>query len=125
MKREATPGKISDHFKGLGTVTRDMVVQRAKELALIKGHEHYTEDDWREAKLELTGVHGEEHGEEEDTLNAITRWDEEPGSSGRHVPNVEPFDEQALSDYLVEEGAAEAEHERMVEGSRPGRSEEM
>ncbi|MFN7140857.1 MAG: hypothetical protein ACK4UN_16095 [Limisphaerales bacterium] len=122
MKREATPGKISDHFKGLGTVTRDMVQERARELAMIKGHERYTEDDWQEAKRELIGIHGGESPDDE-IINALTRWDEEPGSAGHRVPHVEPFDEQALPDYLVEEGASEAEHERMVEGSRPERDE--
>ncbi len=124
MKREATPGKISDHFQGLGTVTRDMVQKRAKELAIIKGHDHYTEDDFQEAKRELIGVHGNDAGEDE-ILNTLTRWDEEPGSTGHHVPNIKPFDEQTLSEYLVEEGLEEAEHERMVEGSRPGRAEEV
>ena len=34
--REGT-GKISDHFQGLGTVTREMVERRAKEIAIING----------------------------------------------------------------------------------------
>jgi hypothetical protein len=125
MKREATPGKISDHFKGLGTVTREMVESRARELAMINGHAHMTQDDWDEAKRELLGAHAYSDGDEEDTVNVITRWDEEPGSTGHHVPNMEPSDEQTLAERLVEEGVNEAEHEQMVEGSRPGRDEEV
>lgn len=122
MKREATPGKISEHARGLGTVTRDMVQERARELAMIKGHEHYTEDDWQEAKRELIGIHNDVGDDE--PINALTRWDEEPGSAGHRVPHVEPVDEEVLAEQLVEEGAGEAEHERMVEGSRPSRNEE-
>ena len=125
MKREATPGKISDHFHGLGTVTRDMVEQRAKEIARINGREHITRDDLDEAKRELIGVQNFSDTQEEETINAITRWDEEPGTRGHHVPNVEPFDEQALAEKLVEEGVGEAEHEQMVEGSRPSREEDV
>ncbi|MBA4146843.1 MAG: DUF2934 domain-containing protein [Verrucomicrobia bacterium] len=123
MKREATPGKISNHFRGLGTVTRDMVQERAKELAQIKGHDRYTEDDWHEAKRELIGIHGDTP--EDESINALTRWDEDPGSSGHRVPHIEPTDEEVLAEQLVEEGSEEAEHDRMVEGSRPNRNEEI
>ena len=123
MKREATPGKISEHFRGLGTVTRAMVQDRARELAMIKGHDHYTEDDWLEAKRELIGIHGDTADEE--SINALTRRDEEPGSTGHRVHHVEPSDEKVLAEQLVEEGAEEAEHDRMVEGSRPNRDEEF
>jgi len=123
MKHEAIPGKISEHFKGLGTVTREMVLERARELAMIKGHDHYTEDDWQEAKRELIGIH-EDLGEEE-PINALTRWDEEPGTTGHRVPHIEPTDEEVIAEQLVEEGAGEAEHDRMVEGSRRNRDEEF
>jgi hypothetical protein len=48
----------------------------------------------------------------------MTRWDEEPGTSGHQVPNVEPVDEQTLSEHLVEEGLNEAEHDQMLQGTR-------
>jgi hypothetical protein len=124
MKREATPGRISDHFKGLGTVTREMVTKRAQEIAVINGHEHFTDLDWDQAKREMIGAENFNDADEE-AVATLTRWDEEPGTRGHHVPNVQPFDEQTLAEHLVEEGVNEAEHDQMVEGSRPGRNEEV
>lgn len=100
-----------------------MVAQRARELALINGREHFTDDDWAQAKRELIGVEGPTEAGEEESVAAITRWDEEPGTSGHHIPNVEPPDEQTYEEHLVEEGVNEAEHEQMLEGSRPEGSE--
>jgi len=126
MKRtEAVPGRISGHFSGLGTVTKQMVVERAKELAIINGHEHFTDSDWAYAKRELLGVDNVNETGEDDSVAALTRWDEDPGTSGHHIPNLGAQDEQVLAEYLVEEGINEAEHEQMVEASRPRREEEM
>jgi hypothetical protein len=125
MKRtETAPGRISGHFSGLGTVTKQMVVERAKELAIINGHEHFTDSDWAYAKRELLGVENFSEAGEEESVAALTRWDEDPGTSGHHVPNLEAQDEQTLAEHLVEEGVNEAEHEQMIEGSRPLREEE-
>jgi hypothetical protein len=121
MKSEHTiTGRISDHFRGLGTVTRTMVETRAKEIAVINGRapSDFTENDWVQAKRELLGVHEGVDLEEEEPVAALTRWDEEPGTSGHHVENVTPPDEQVLSERLVEEGVEEANHDQMLKGSR-------
>jgi hypothetical protein len=112
-------GKISEHFQGLGTVTREMVLHRAMELARINGHDHHTEDDWQEAKAELMGIHSINPGsEQEDVINALTRWDEDPGTSGHRVEPQPIQDENTFAEQLVQDGASEAEHDRMVQGSR-------
>ncbi|MDB6024717.1 MAG: hypothetical protein JWM68_940 [Verrucomicrobiales bacterium] len=117
--RQEIVGKISDHFRGVGTVTRDMVLQRALELARINGHEHHTQDDWNQARRELMGdFEVSESSGEEDSINAVTDWDETPGTSGHHVPNQAAPDEQTFAETLAEEGVNEAEHERMFEASR-------
>jgi hypothetical protein len=112
-------GKISNHFRGLGTVTREMVDRRAREIAMINGRapNDFTRGDWVEAKHEMLGDQDFEAGEEE-SVAAVTRWDEEPGTSGHQVENVSPPDEQTDAERLVEEGVEEAEHDQMVEGSR-------
>jgi hypothetical protein len=119
MKTFRSRGRISDHFKGVGTVTRDMVEERARELALINGRgpNDYTESDWTEALRELTGVHSETAPEEQ-AIAGAKRWDQTPGSTGRKVPRVEPSDEQTYAERLVSEGVDEAEHTQMVRGSR-------
>jgi hypothetical protein len=113
-------GRISDHFHGMGTVTREMVEQRAKELAIINGREarDFTEEDWVRAKHEMIGDEATDPAEEEEPVAGLTRWDEEPGTSGHHVENNSPPDEQTVSERLVQEGLEEANHDQMLKGSR-------
>jgi len=112
--------KISSHFDGLGTVTAEMVQQRARELALINGRDpnRFTEADWAEAKKELASSEAESPDTEGDTVNALRRWDEPPGSSGHKVPSAIQSDEQTFAERLVEHGVEEANHEQMLEGSK-------
>lgn len=111
-------GKISDHFKGIGTVTPEMVLKRALEIARINGHEQHTQDDWDEAKHELLGDLPQDV-EENNAVNTLTRWDEPPGSSGHHIPNRGAADEQTFAEHLVEEGMEEADHDQRVESTHP------
>jgi hypothetical protein len=120
-------GKISDHFKGMGTVTPDMVTERAREIALISGRppNHFNQDDFMEAKRELTGATPEaEGGDEEDTVAGLVTWDEAPGATGHPVEKAEPEDEQTCAAQLAEEGMEEAEHEQMVEGAKNPHNQE-
>ena len=70
-------------------MTREMVEKRAKEIAIINGRapHDFTENDWVQAKHELLGIQDVEEIEEEEPVAALTRWDEEPGTSGHHVEN--------------------------------------
>ena len=117
--KQTGQGIIAEHFIGVGTVTRDMVAERAREIAVINGRSphHYTRDDFIEAKRELTG-NAAVDGDEDGVLTAITHWDEEPGSAGRPIEKTETTDEETIAELLVEEGVSEAEHEQMVEGAR-------
>ncbi len=122
---QAQSGKISDHFGGLGTVTRQMVEQRARELAVINGREarDFTESDWVQAKHEMIGDQDQEEIQEEEPIAALTRWDEEPGTSGHHVENNSPPDEQTVAERLVHEGVEEANHDQMLNGSKSGENQ--
>jgi hypothetical protein len=118
---EVAHGKMICHASGLGTVTREMVIQRAREIAMINGRppNHYSRDDFLEAKRELVGNDANESEDNEfDSLNALTTWDEDPGTSGHEVDHTEATDEQAISEELVHEGLEEAEHDTMVEGAK-------
>jgi hypothetical protein len=122
MKRNSnTEGRISEHFGGLGTVTPEMVQRRAEEIALINGRSsnQVLESDFRQAKEELIGqepVASADEGNE--PLPESKRWDPIPASVGRAATRVEPDDEQAVPERLVEEGVDEAEHDIMVEATR-------
>ncbi len=120
-------GKISDHFNGLGTVTRDTVVQRAREIAVINGRgpNHYNQDDFTEAKRELMGdalVNGREVDGE--LIDELVTWNESPNATGHPVEREELEDEQSWAVQLVEEGMVEAEHEQMFEGARSPNNQE-
>jgi hypothetical protein len=120
-------GKISDHFNGLGTVTRDAVLKRAREIALINGRgpNHYTQDDFNEAKRELVGDAAVNDGEgAEQRLDELVAWDEPLDAAGHSVKKKEPEDELSPAQQLVEEGMVEAEHEQMVEGARHPKNQE-
>ena len=122
MKKIFQPhGRISGHFKGMGAATTDMVIERAREIAIINGRppNHYSQDDLQQAKRELTGAgNGAEEQAEEEPIFGLTQWDEEPGTSGHAVGATASIDEQTVAEMLVEEGINEAEHEQMVQGAR-------
>jgi hypothetical protein len=116
-------GRLTEHSRGMGTVTREMVLKRAREIALINGRSegHVIQSDFDRAKRELTGgaemVNDPEaprdrsHAELRETVR---------GTRGRAAPTVAAHDEQTDTEKLVEGGVMDAEHDRMVEGAREG-----
>lgn len=124
-KNPLNKGVIAKNFVGVGTVTRDMVHARARELALISGRTNgdVSQSDYEQAKRELTG--GADIDGQEAQLEAIPeskRWDPVPGSVGRQMPESPSEDEdeegRSESEQLVEEGVNEAEHDQMLQAAR-------
>jgi hypothetical protein len=109
-------GVLTENFAGLGTVTRQMVRERAVELAVINGRtaQEVSKTDWEQAKRELTG---EPDADPNDTVLESApeseRWDPVPGSTGHKVPPAPGEDEneegQSDDEKLTEEGMAGAE----------------
>ena len=97
-----------------------MVSRRAREVALINGHpERVSPSDWEEAKRELSGEESLFPTESAaEALPESGRWDPTPGSVGHKVTERPANDEQSDAEKLTEEGLAEAEHDRMVEGTK-------
>ena len=121
-------GTLTENSAGIGTVTREMVRERAIELAVINGRpaQDASKSDWEQAKRELTGE------PDVDTKEAIlesapesARWDPVPTTVGRKLPvtGSEDEDDEGRSDQerLVGEGVAGAEHEQMVQAARSPR----
>lgn len=114
-------GRLTEHSRGLGTVTREMVVKRARELAVINGRsaDQMLQSDFDQAKRELTGrgevIEEQEaprrrsHAELRETIR---------GTHGRQARPVTVHDEQTDAEKLVEEGVSDAEHDQMLEGTR-------
>jgi hypothetical protein len=114
-------GRFSENGRGLGTVTEEMVQQRAAELALINGRPpgQILDSDIDEARRELTGretlVPTPPPAEE---LTEDQRWQPVAESMGNKAPTMPAPDEQTFAEELVEEGVEDAEQDRMVQGTR-------
>lgn len=119
MKPELSHGKVIDHSHGLGTVTEEMVRERAREIAETNGRrpEEANASDFDQARTELQGRSVQTNEMDED----YREFDDVPGQSGRRAVTQSADDEQTMAEELVDEGLEEAEHERMVEGSRESR----
>jgi hypothetical protein len=120
-----TKGVLTENFIGIGTVTPEMVLKRARELAMINGHSpnHVSKSEFEQAKRELTG--GSDIEPEEATLESVPeseRLDPVPGSTGHKAPESSDEDEddegRSESEKLVEEGVQEAEHDQMLQAAR-------
>jgi hypothetical protein len=114
-------GRLSDHGEGLGTVTREMVMVRARQIAVLNGRseKNVLDSDFSEARRELLGedeINREPTAEEK--LPEDKRWDPVPGSEGHKVPAMPPDDEQSVAEKLYDEGIADAEHDESVEATR-------
>jgi hypothetical protein len=120
-KDDIDKGRISEHSRGLGTVTREMVLKRASEIAIINGRSagQIMDSDFKQAQRELTG--GQEVLEEQEAPRRRSQDEAREtvrGTHGRHEPAVAAHDEQAVTEKLVQQGVSDAEHDQMVEGTR-------
>ena len=106
-------GKIVRGTEGLGTVTPQMLEERAREIARSDGRTEPNDLDRTWAREELTGA---KSGSE----RPATR--EEPGrdwemplvSSGEKIPTVRPEDEENIPEKLIQEGVDEADHDQRL-----------
>jgi hypothetical protein len=115
-------GRFTQQGRGLGTVTREMVLKRAKELAMISGRDHILDSDFAQAKRELTRE--EDLPPDPDATEKLTedeRWEPVPESVGKEGPKVPAPDEQTFAEKLVEEGVEDAEHDQMRQAARESR----
>lgn len=114
-------GRFTEQGHGLGTVTKEIVQKRAREIALINGRQQVLDTDYLQAKRELTK---EEHLIPEpnaaEKLPEESRWEPVGESVGKEVPKVPAADEQTFAEKLVEEGVEDAEHDQMTKAAREG-----
>jgi hypothetical protein len=123
-------GVLTENSAGIGTVTRQMVRERAVELAVINGRsaQEVSNSDWQQAKRELTDVSNSDLNET--ILEAAPeseRWDPLPGSTGHKVPTApgDDEDDEGRSDNkrLVDEGIAGAELDQSRQAARAAATE--
>ena len=116
---EAQPpsGKILRGTEGLGTVTSQMIEERAREIARTDGRSQPNDLDRTRAREDLIGFTS---GSEK----VPTR--EEPGrdwqmplvSTGEKAPTVRPEDDENIPQKLIQEGIAEADHDQRLNSER-------
>jgi hypothetical protein len=126
-----TIGNLTKNFVGMGTVTPEMVQNRAVELALINGRtaQNVSKLDWEQAKRELTGgVEADPKDIFLESLPESDRWNPVAGTEGHQLSGISSEDEdeegRSNSQRLVEEGVKEAEHDQMKQASRTHRKDE-
>jgi hypothetical protein len=124
-KNPLTKGILTENAVGIGTVTLEMVEERANELAAIAGRvpPQASTIDYEEARRELTGESNiDVQSALLESIPESERWDPVPGSPGRHTSDSFGEDEdsegRSESAQLVEEGVSEAEHDQMLEAAR-------
>ena len=112
-------GKFVAGAKPVNTVTGAMIIQRAKELAVINGRngDDYTQDDFEQARRELTGFVANDATDLENDKPDTGGWLGEAVDRGQKAPVQRPSDEQTVGEDLVKEGVEEATHHTMLAGS--------
>jgi len=131
MKTLLKDGNLAADAEGIGTVTRDMVRERAIELALISGRgaREVSQSDLEQARREFNGE--PDTDPKEATLESAPeseRWDPVHGSTGHKAPEGPGDDEdeegRSNGERLVEEGIAEAEHDQMYQAAKEAEKED-
>lgn len=114
-------GAIMIHGNGVGTISYEMIRNRASELAEIDGREaaDASQADWDEAERELTSW------VEPASLESVPeseRWNPISGTSGQEAAvefdDNEDEEGRSVEERLVQAGAAEADHERKLAAAR-------
>jgi hypothetical protein len=116
---------LTENDVGIGPPTRKMAQARARELALMAGRvpPHVTQADYEQAKRELMGEADMNRQEAIlESLPETNRSDPVPDSTGCQVPDSPSEDEddegRSETEQLVDEGAEEAERDRMFQAAR-------
>lgn len=119
-------GDLSGNDTELGVPTREMVEQRAREIARLAERDpnKFTPADWEQARAELTGLG--ESGAHDPTEIAVSLSERGsiPGESGNRAPRVLPKDEALVDERLASRGVEEAAHDQMVEAAKSDQKQE-
>jgi hypothetical protein len=108
--------KILVHSEGLGAPNSEVVRKRAEELARISGRTKFSEEDWRQARIELHGLGCGEGNLADDmaALAMVSEQDMVASDHGRQTERVLMEDDGNVVEELFCEGMDEAVHERML-----------
>jgi hypothetical protein len=113
---------MTQHGTGVGTVTREMVQKRARELAISDGRDpnEVTQADFQQARRELIGA-GTPAADEGEEVASAAGWDPSPGTIGHRAEGQDVDDEETMAERLMREGIEEADHDERIESGRETR----
>jgi hypothetical protein len=110
-------GKILRGSEGVGTVTPQMIDERAREIARSDGRAQPNDLDRTRAREELTGATS--NSEKFPTMEEPGRdWRMPLVSTGEKAPTARPEDDENIPDKLVQEGVEEADHDQRLGSER-------
>jgi hypothetical protein len=124
---EGPTGKIiGGENSGLGTVTPEMVEERARQLARMDGRTEPHGGDRERAHQELLGVTdtGTAPEEVDQEVENVVAWDQAPEDTGVEGVQVLPEDEANIAETLVREGLEEADHDQRLSAAEANPPEE-
>jgi hypothetical protein len=114
---QPTSRKIVRRTEGLGTVTPQMIEERAREIARSDGHVQPNDLDRTREREELTGTTS--GSEKLPTREEAGRdWQMPLVSTGEKAPTVRPEDYENIPEKLVQEGVEEADHDQRLSSER-------
>ena len=119
-------GDLSGNETELGVPTREMVEQRAREIARLAERDpnKFTPADWEQARAELTGLGETGPHEPAEIADSLSEGDSIRGENGDRAPRVLPSDESLLDERLASRGVEEAAHDQMVEAAKSDQKQE-
>jgi hypothetical protein len=115
MNETHSKAKIVRGIEGLGTITPQMIEERAREIARSDGRSQPNDLDRSSAREELTGAGSEKIPTREEPGRD---WEMPLVSTGEKAPTVRPEDDQNIPEELILEGVEEADHDQRVSSKR-------
>lgn len=114
-------GDLSGRETELGVPTRDVVNQRAREIAALnqRNPDEFIDADWEQAQAELTGAQSPNPKTEFDKTTVLqSERNAVVGQQGHEVKAIAPKDEERIDERLAERGVEEAAHDQRVASDR-------
>ena len=110
------PDRLKAASPGLGEASGTEIAQRAAELAQIDGRETFTDADLARAAAELAGSTETPRAPEAvvPAIEELTAWDDPVDQEGHRTERAPLDDESSVAERLVQDGLAEADHDRRV-----------
>lgn len=113
-------GDLSGRETELGVSSRQMVEQRAREIARFsdRNPDKYTDADWDQAEAELNGLATDSPSDiTDETITSRVGDGTISADHGREIEAIALRDEESNEANMANRGVEEASHDQMVEAS--------